>query len=109
MNNVCTYAGSGAALLATAAVSTGWASEAAAAIQVGGTLAGTALLVWAIRHAYKEVARAHQEVAETHAAMRMICLEVADKCAKCPHVQRANRLMDAATEHMIDDEKEEDA
>ena len=41
--------------------------------------------------------------------MRMICLEVAEKCAKCPHVQRANRLMDAATEHMIDDEKEDDA
>lgn len=107
MNNVCTYAGSGAALLATAAVSSGWASEAAAAIQVGGTLAGTALLVWAIRHAYKEVARAHQEVAETHTAMRMLCLEVTEKCAKCPYVQQANRMMQAATEHMIDNDDDD--
>lgn len=101
MNNVASCVGVGAAFLATSAAAVG---EAANWVQVGGTLAGSALLVWAIRHAYKEVARAHKEVADTHAAMRKLCQEVADKCSKCPLAQGANMLAREANKRMMEEE-----
>lgn len=98
MNNVSACVAGGAAILATSAASVG---DAASWVQVGGTLAGSALLVWAIRHAYREVERAHKEVAETHEAMRMLCREVADKCAKCPLAESARRLANEANEQLL--------